>query len=152
MIQYTRECWHKAVYFLQTLTCFLQESNSRVSNGRDYMHLTSCWYLWHVHVHMKLAWLSVLCHRPYPQLCKFLQSLLSVRPISTSFLQSLILPPLLVLVPLLMWVNRSSTLGFLTHKLFAIPRKSSPQGEFPDDFHFWKACLSWIHSDNSVLS
>lgn len=56
--------------------------------------------LWHGHVHMKLALLSVLCHRPSPQLCKQLQSHFSVRPISTSFLKSLILQSFLPLVAL----------------------------------------------------
>lgn len=84
---------------LRILTCFLQGGNPCVSDGRDYVHLASCWY-YDMDVHMKLAWLSVLCHRPYPQLCNQLQSHFTDRPVSTSFLKSLILQSFLLLVAL----------------------------------------------------
>lgn len=98
MTRGTNECWHKAVYILRISTCFLQGCNSYVSDGRDYVHLASCWYYdmdmctWSSH-----GWVCyVTGHIPN---CVTAEPL-HIRPISTSFLKSLILQSFLLLVAL----------------------------------------------------
>lgn len=94
MFQRRNECWHKAVYILRILTSFLQGGNSRLSDGRDYVHLASCWYYdMDMCTRSSHGWVCYVTGH-------ILNCVSNCRPVSTSFLKSLISQSFRLLVAL----------------------------------------------------